>query len=84
MGAHNIFLSSLASYVEGVDGRRLALAGVVLVLALLAWRKLRDGLLMAVVFGAVLFARAGDDADPGPAAVDPAPPTDTRPALILA
>lgn len=73
--------SSLTALFEGIDPRRIALAAGALVLLVLAWRKLRDGLLMSVVFGAVFMGVLSDE-DRQPEA-DSAPAT-AMPAVILA
>ncbi len=74
MPLQNSALHSLASLFEGVDPRRVALAAGVLVLLALVWRKLRDLLVMAVVFGSLFVAKAVDSGPEAPAAAEPTPP----------
>ncbi|MEM9384384.1 MAG: hypothetical protein AAGA68_04940 [Pseudomonadota bacterium] len=74
--------SSLTALFAGVDPRRVALAAGALVLLLLLWRRVRDGLLMAVVLGAVLLAGPSDEEGPAPASLEE--DIATLPAVILA
>ncbi|MEO0423881.1 MAG: hypothetical protein AAF184_16195 [Pseudomonadota bacterium] len=76
MHAQRFTFSSLTALLEGIDPQRVALAAGVLVLLVLVWRKLRDGVLMSIVFGAVFLGALGDEdrppeAEPTPIAATP-------------
>lgn len=80
MRTHHPILRSAAAVLEGVDASRVALAAGVLVLLVLAWRRVRDVMVVAVVLGAMWVTNPGEEAAQAP----PTVPADATPVVILA